>query len=199
MWDDRYQVDTYIYGKEPNDFLRESVQHQYLPLGAVLCLADGEGRNSVYLAKCGYDVTAVDLSAVAIEKARLFAAENHVSVNFIQADLNDFDLGLAQWQAVVAVFCHLPPVVRQKLHQSLPKSLKTSGVYLVEGYTPEQLKYKTGGPSEAEMMLSRQVLIHELPTLSPWYIEEKEREIYEGVMHRGKSHVVQAIMKKNMV
>jgi SAM-dependent methyltransferase len=195
MWDDRYQVDTYIYGKEPNDFLHESVKHQYLPSGPVLCLADGEGRNSVYLAKCGYDVTAVELSAVAIEKARRFAAKQRVSVNFIQADLDEFDLGIEQWQAVVAVFCHLPPAVRQKLHQSLPGSLKANGVYLVEGYTPEQLKYKTGGPSVAEMMLSRQVLIQELPTLSPWYIEEKEREIYEGVMHRGRSHVVQAIMK----
>ncbi|QMV15179.1 class I SAM-dependent methyltransferase [Vibrio spartinae] len=195
MWDDRYQVDTYIYGKEPNDFLRDSVKRQYLPLGSVLCLADGEGRNSVYLAKCGYDVTAVDLSVVAIDKARRFAAEHRVSVNFIQADLDEFDLGLEQWQAVVAVFCHLPPVVRQKLHQALPRSLKANGIYLVEGYTPEQLKYKTGGPPETDMMLSRQVLVQELPTLSPWYIEEKEREIYEGVMHRGRSHVVQAIMK----
>ncbi|ASA55059.1 class I SAM-dependent methyltransferase [Vibrio gazogenes] len=195
MWDDRYQVDTYIYGKEPNDFLRESVKNQAIPLGKVLCLADGEGRNSVYLAKCGYEVTAVDLSAVAIEKARQFAAEQDVSVNFIQADLDEFDLGQEKWQAIVAVFCHLPPVVRQKLHQSLPISLKTNGVYLVEGYTPEQLRYRTGGPSEADMMLSRQILIQELPTLSPWYIEEREREIHEGVMHRGRSHVVQAIMK----
>ncbi|MDW6001580.1 class I SAM-dependent methyltransferase [Vibrio mangrovi] len=195
MWDDRYQVDTYIYGTEPNDFLRESVEHNYLSSGPVLCLADGEGRNSVYLAKCGYEVTAVDLSAVAIEKARRFAEENEVSVNFIQADLAEFDLGESQWQGIVAVFCHLPPVIRQKLHQALPVSLKSHGIYLIEGYTPQQLKYKTGGPSVADMMLSRQVLEEELPSLSPWYIEEKEREIYEGVMHRGKSHVVQAIMK----
>jgi SAM-dependent methyltransferase len=194
MWDERYNTAEYMYGKTPNDFLQANIKH--LPTGNVLCLADGEGRNSVYLAKCGYRVTAVDLSAVALKKARQLADESQVKVDFIHADLANFNFGEQQWDGVVSIFCHLPAALRARVHRSLCRGLKKNGTYLVEGYTPKQLQYKTGGPGSAEMMLSAGILTKELHHMHPLFVTEKERMIQEGILHRGKSHVVQGVFVK---
>lgn len=194
MWDKTYSTDAYVYGEQPNLFLQQQVAQ--IPLGNVLCLADGEGRNSVFLAKLGYNVTAVDLSLVGLEKAKKLADKHNVNVNYIHADLAAFDLGSEQWDGIVAIFCHLPQSLRQSLHSRLAPSLKKNGVYLVEGYTPEQLNYKTGGPPNAEMMLSKQILLDEIEALNFLYLEELEREVHEGINHNGLGHVVQAIGRK---
>ncbi len=194
MWDETYNTDTYVYGKSPNGFLVE--QAECLPKGKVLCLADGEGRNSVYLASLGYQVTAVDLSLVGLNKARDLAKEEAVEIEFIHADLADFDLGTQQWEAIVSIFCHLPSHIRQPLNQKIVNALKPDGIYLVEGYTHQQLNYNTGGPKDEDMMLSAGILSNELSELSPMFIEEKERHIIEGVKHTGSGHVVQAVFKK---
>ncbi len=194
MWDKTYATDIYIYGEEPNQFLQQNTQH--LAQGNVLCLADGEGRNSVFLAKLGFNVTAVDLSLIGLEKARKLAAKHQVEVNYIHADLAQFDLGTEQWDNIVAIFCHLPQPLRQALHQRLASSLKPNGVYLVEGYTPEQLNYKTGGPPQAEMMLSQSILQNELQGLNFHHLQELEREIHEGINHHGIGCVVQGIGTK---
>ncbi|MCG8567408.1 MAG: class I SAM-dependent methyltransferase, partial [Desulfobacterales bacterium] len=113
-WDQRYQSDAYLYGTQPNDFLRERVNH--IPKGRVLSLAEGEGRNAVYLALQGHEVTAVDASSVGLEKARQLAGKHRVKVNWIQSNLGDFDLGAAQWDAIVSIFCHIAPDQRRALH-----------------------------------------------------------------------------------
>lgn len=205
MQDSRYDTDDYIYGVKPNDFLVENLHH--IPKGHVLCLADGEGRNSVYLAQQGYQVTAVDYSSHAIEKAKKLAAKADVFVNYVCADLNDYTMtqqevakeamNNQEFSAIVSIFAHFPPALRNRLHEVIPTLLKSQGVYLVESYTPKQLDYNTGGPKRAELMLSESILRTELPSLEFVQLREIERDVIEGSRHTGLSAVVQAIAKKH--
>lgn len=191
MWDQIYQTEEYVYGKLPNDFLRE--HYTAIPKGKVLFLAEGEGRNAVFLAKHGYQITAVDLSSVALEKANRLARENQVKIETICHDLATFDLGTSCWDGIVSIFCHLPPVLRKSLYQRVEEALTAHGVFLLEAYRPEQLNYKTGGPAKAELMVTKQALLEELPNLTFSHVEEIERDVTEGSKHTGMAAVVQAI------
>lgn len=197
MWDNVYDTDNYVYGKQPNDFLK--LNYSKMPKGKVLCLAEGEGRNAVFLAKQGYQITAVDNSKVGLEKAAKLAAENKVKIETICADLADFDLGEKKWDAIVSIYCHLPANLRQRLYQKVQVGLKPNGCFLLEGYTPKQLDYKTGGPPNVDMMLSASVIEKELPSLHFELLHEIEREVIEGEKHTGLAHVVQVIAFKNSV
>jgi len=191
MWDKEYSTEEYVYGKKPNDFLMEC--YAIIPKGKVLLLAEGEGRNAVFLAKQGYLVTAVDISSVGLEKAKKLAAENNVSIEVICEDLETFTLGEKKWDAIVSISCHLPPEVRQRLYNRIERALKPSGVFFLEGYRPEQLKFKTGGPPLAEMMTSKETLVKELPNLEFSHLKEVDREVNEGINHHGMGAVIQAI------
>ncbi len=194
MWDERYAVAEFVYGKEPNTFLAE--HYLKLPKGKVLSLAEGEGRNAVFLAAHGYEVTAVDASLVGLDKGRQLAKELGVHVEWIHADLNDFDLGLQQWDGIVSIFCPLPSSIRQKLYQKLPQALKPGGVFLLEAYTPDQIGRGTGGGNSLDVMQTVISLIAELPGLTFNHLQELEREVIEGIYHTGKGCVVQAIAQK---
>jgi SAM-dependent methyltransferase len=194
MWDERYATDEFVYGRQPNDFLVSQVSA--LPLGKVLCLAEGEGRNAVWLARQGYQVTAVDASAVGLEKARRLAAEHEVEVEIIQADLGDFDIASESWDAVVSIFCHLPAVLRRQVHARVVNGLRSGGVLLLEAYTPLQLEFGTGGPPVAEMMMDKDVLSDELDGLVFRYAEERVRDVNEGRFHHGEGAVVQLVARK---
>jgi SAM-dependent methyltransferase len=194
MWDERYAVDEFVYGKEPNTFLAE--HYLKLPKGKVLSLAEGEGRNAVFLASQGYEVTAVDSSKVGLEKGRQLAEEMGVHVEWIHADLNDFDLGTQQWNGIVSIFCPLPSSIRQKLYQNLPQALKPGGVFVLEAYTPAQVGRGTGGGNSQDVMQTVISLIAELPGLTFNHLQELEREVVEGIYHTGKGCVVQAIAQK---
>lgn len=191
IWDEEYKTDNYVYGKEPNDFLKEN--YACIPKGKVLLLAEGEGRNAVFLALKGYQVTAVDISAVGLEKAKKLANENDVSIKTICADLETLDIGKKTWDGIVSIFCHLPPHIRDSLYERVEKALKPSGTFLLEGYTPKQLKYKTGGPPVAEMMVSKDILIKGFSNVEFIHLMELEREVLEGIKHHGLASVLQAI------
>ena len=196
MWNDRYATTEFVYGTEPNDFLRENAE-RYLPQGgAVLCLAEGEGRNGVYLAGLGYRVTGVDGSSVGLEKARRLAGERGVEIETVVSDLADFDLGEARWDGIVSIWCHTPPELRQKLHRAVVKALAPGGVLLLESYTPKQLEYRTGGPPNAEWMMTAEGLKRELSGLEFVSAEEKIREVHEGKFHGGTSAVVQVVARR---
>jgi 2-polyprenyl-3-methyl-5-hydroxy-6-metoxy-1,4-benzoquinol methylase len=194
-WDERYASDAFFYGTEPNDFLASSAHH-VVSGGKVLCLAEGEGRNAVWLARQGYDVTGVDGSSVGLEKAQALAREHGVNITTITADLADFDMGDQQWDAIVSIWCHLPPALRQDVHRRVMQALKPGGTLILESYTPRQLEYKTGGPPVAEMMMSEEILRKELCQLDFVHLAETEREIHEGPGHNGLSAVVQCIAKR---
>ncbi|WP_432468524.1 class I SAM-dependent methyltransferase [Agarivorans sp. Z349TD_8] len=191
MWDQIYDTEEYVYGKLPNDFLKS--HYDAIPEGKVLLLAEGEGRNAVFLAKLGYSVTAVDISNVAIQKLERLAKENNVVIETICADLATFDLGESKWDGIVSIYCHLPPTLRQDLYSRIELAIKPSGVFLLEGYRPEQLVYKTGGPPVASMMISKETLIKELPKFSFRHLEALDRVVNEGINHHGIGAVIQAI------
>jgi SAM-dependent methyltransferase len=191
MWDENYDTEEYIYGTSPNDFLKG--HYKEIPKGKVLLLAEGEGRNAVFLAKQGFTVTAVDISSVGLKKAEKLARDNHVNIEVICADLETFDLGESKWDGIVSIYCHLPAEIRRSLYQRIERALKPSGVFFFEGYRPEQLKYKTGGPPVAAMMTSKETLMEELPNLEFSYIKELDRLVNEGTKHNGMGAVTQAI------
>lgn len=194
MWDERYKTQEYVYGVEPNEFLAENVD--FLNKGKILCLGEGEGRNAVYLARLGYQVTAVDISSVAAEKALRLAQAQGVSFNYIQSDLQDFQLGEAQWDGIISIFCHLPPEIRYSLHRRVITALKPAGVLLLEAYTAKQLQLGTGGPPTVDMMMSKSGLETEFEGLQFNYLEELKRDVIEGRFHNGVGAVVQLRAEK---
>lgn len=189
IWDARYQGDDFVYGTAPNDFLRSQVTH--LPAGRVLCLAEGEGRNAVFLAEQGFAVTAVDMSAVGLDKARRLAEQRGVAIDTIVADLADFRLEQDAWDGIVSIFAHMPPAARRHLHAEVVSGLRPGGVFVLEAYRPEQLQYGTGGPPTAELMMSLDVLRAELAGLDFDFAAETTRDVNEGTLHHGSGAVVQ--------
>ena len=195
IWDSRYAGDAFMYGTAPNDFLREQVA--VLPAGArVLCLAEGEGRNAVFLAERGFVVTGVDGSKVGLEKAQKLAAQRGVKLENIVADLREFELGTAKWDAIVSIWCHVPPDLRASLHPKIVAALKPGGVFLLEHYHPKQLGYGTGGPPDAKLLVTRADLEHDFAALKVLHAFEGERDIHEGSGHAGKSFVTQFIARR---
>jgi len=194
MWDQRYSDEEYVYGKNPNDFLANSANK--IPKGKVLCIAEGEGRNAVFLAEQGYTVVAVDSSSVGLSKARILADERGVNIETVVCDLADFNIEPDSWDGVVSIFAHVPPEVRKQLHKKIVTGLRTGGVLILEAYRPDQLKYKTGGPPSTEYMMTLQGLEQELAGLTFEYGVELDRDVVEGKFHTGKGAVVQIIGKK---
>jgi SAM-dependent methyltransferase len=193
MWDKRYSDAGYAYGTAPNDFLRD--QASDLPVGDALCLGEGEGRNAVFLAGLGHHVWALDGSAVGLEKAQKLATEKGVGVNVIHADLAGYDLEPDRWDCIVSIFCHLLPDLRRKVHGQIAKALRPGGRFILEAYTPDQLRYGTGGPRDAAMMMDAASLRDELDGLKVEILREGVREIREGQFHDGIGATVQLVAR----
>jgi SAM-dependent methyltransferase len=196
MWDQRYSEPGYAYGTEPNDFLAGHAERYLPPNGEILCLAEGEGRNAVFLAQHGFRVTGVDSSAVGLEKARKLAEQHDVHLRTVVADLGDFDLGVERWDGIISIWCHTPADLRVRLHRSAVAALRPGGVLLLESYTPKQLEYKTGGPPTAALMMTLAAVREELAGLDLLQAEEKLREVHEGKYHDGLSAVLQVVARK---
>jgi len=194
MWDQRYDTAEYVYGTEPNDFLASNISE--LTPGMALCIAEGEGRNAVFLAEHGHEVVAVDASAVGLEKAGRLASERGVKITTIAADLACFDIEPDSWDTVVSIFAHLPPEIRRPLHKKIVQGLRAGGKLVLEAYTPEQIKLGTGGPPVVEMTMSLDALQKELDGLMFKHAVELERDVVEGKFHTGRGAVVQVIAVK---
>lgn len=194
MWDQRYAGAEYVYGTEPNDFLAEKVTG--LPPQRVLCLAEGEGRNAVWLAGQGHSVLAVDASAVGLEKAQRLAAQRGVTIATAVADLADYVIPEAEFDLIVSIFCHLPPALRRRLHRQVVQGLKPGGLLVLEAYAPQQLGRDTGGPPVAELLYGLDDLRAELSGLNLLHAVECEREIHEGHLHDGIGAVVQVVARR---
>ncbi|MBU0674904.1 MAG: class I SAM-dependent methyltransferase [Proteobacteria bacterium] len=194
MWNQRYSDPEFVYGTSPNEFLRRNASR--IPMGKVLCLAEGEGRNAVYLAEQGYMVTAVDSSEVGLAKANQLADERGVTVDTEVEDLARYEITPGTWDGIVSIFCHLSPSVRVELHKKVVDGLRPGGVLLLEAYTPAQLAQGTGGPPSAELMMTLSALKDELAGLAFEVGREIKREVLEGKLHTGMGVVVQIIAVK---
>ena len=191
MWESRYGDDTYLYGTEPNDFLRAQVSG--IPPGDAWCLADGEGRNSVYLATLGHRVTSVDLTESGMAKAARLAEESGVGLATIVADLAEFELGEQKWDLIVSIYAHLPTTVRARIHGGVATALRPSGRFILEAYTPDQIGRGTGGPPFAELTMTLTGLRAELADLQIDHGVETVRPVIEGSGHTGDGAVVQVV------
>ena len=193
-WDRRFSADALPYGTEPNAFLAS--QGAQFPAGPVLCLAEGYGRNAIWLAGRGHAVTAVEQSGAGILRGRALADERRVQVAFVHADLGDFDMGSACWSGIVSIFAHLPPALRASVHARVVRALAPGGIFVLEAYAPAQLGFKTGGPRDVELLMSRDALVRELAGLDFAVSHEIEREVLEGPMHTGRAAVVQVVARR---
>lgn len=191
VWDTRYAEDVYLYGTEPNDFLRNAAAD--IPLGDALCLADGEGRNGVFLAEQGHRVTSVDLSRRGLEKAQQLAADRAVELDTVVADLSSFDLGTNRWDLIVSIFAHTPPNVRTRIHADVGRALRPGGLFVLESYTPDQIGRGTGGPPSAKFTMTLDGLRSELTGMTIVHGAELLRSVHEGPAHCGDGAVVQVV------
>lgn len=195
MWDKRYSGEEFVYGTEPNAFLAQMAD-RLPPGGRVLSLAEGEGRNAVFLAGRGHSVTAVDASSVGLAKAHRLAAARGVEIATRVADLAHYAIEPAAWDGIVSIFCHVPEAIRADLHRRVVAGLKPGGVLILEAYTPEQLGYGTGGPKEIERTMTLDALRTEFASLEVEHAAELEREVIEGRYHSGLGAVVQFVARK---
>lgn len=191
VWNARFAEEGWAYGTAPNDFLAEVADR--IPKGRVLCIGDGEGRNGVWLATRGFEVTSLDQSRVGMEKAARLAEERGVPLTTLVADLDGFDFEPKGWSGVVTIFCHLPSALRRRVHRAAVGALAPGGAFVLEAYTPEQLEYKTGGPPVRDLLVTPDDLRGDLEGARIERLEQTVRLVREGRFHDGQSSVVRAL------
>jgi len=195
FWDKRYgSAGDYVYGTFPNEFLA-AVADQ-IPPGPVLCLAEGEGRNAVHLARRGHAVTAVDQSSVGLTKARALAEQHGVSLTTHVADLSVYVIPPRAWSGIVVIFMHLPPDLRATVLAQAVAGLRPGGLLVLECYSPAQLAFNTGGPRDVTLLPTLAALRTELAGLDVLHGRELERDILEGDGHTGRGAVVQILARR---
>lgn len=195
-WDERYRAEGYLFGTEPNAWLREHA-HLWQPGQRVLCVADGEGRNSVWLARQGLVVDAFDISPVAAQKARRLALDAGVAVNVDVAGCDEWDWPLAAYDGIAAIFVQFAdPAMRGRLFANIVRSLKPGGVLVLQGYTPRQLEYGTGGPPELSHLYTGAMLREAFAPMEILALRDYEADLGEGKAHCGRSALVGMVARK---
>jgi SAM-dependent methyltransferase len=192
-WQQRYMRPDYLFGTAPNAFLAAQA-HRLAPGGKALAIADGEGRNGVWLAQQKLDVTAIDFSPTALAKARKLADERGVDVTFQQADLGAWPWPTAAYDVIVAIFIQFAtPALREKIFAGIKQALKPGGLVLMQGYRPEQIAYGTGGPRIPEHLYTRALLEAAFADFTSLAIHEHDSVIHEGAGHDGMSALIDLV------
>lgn len=198
MWNRRFSESGYLFGTEPNAWLHD---HAWLWEAGerVLSLADGEGRNSVWLAQQGLTVDAFDISEVGVRKARDFARITGVKVNFAVADIGTLQWPRSIYDGVVAIFIQFAhPELRTRIFRGIVQCLKPGGRLILQGYTPRQLEYRTGGPPFTSHMYTPELLREGFADLEILELREYETELAEGTGHKGHSALLGMVARKPM-
>lgn len=196
MWDERYGGADYLFGTEPNRFLTEQSE-RLQPGASALAVADGEGRNSVYMARQGLRVTAMDSSRVGLAKARRLAERRGVDVNFVEADLADWKWTPGAYDLVVAIFIQFAePAFRAELFDGMQRTLKPGGILLLHGYTPRQIEYGTGGPPQVEHLYTPEMLAEAFSGMEILTLRDYEARLAEGSGHAGRSALIDLVARK---
>jgi 2-polyprenyl-3-methyl-5-hydroxy-6-metoxy-1,4-benzoquinol methylase len=195
-WNRRFGADGFLFGTEPNSWLRDHAS-AFPAGGRVLCVADGEGRNSVWLARQGWQVDAFDVAEVGVRKARALAQAAGVDVNFEIADVDGWAWPQDTYDGVAAIFVQFAdPAMRTRLFARMVDALKPGGVLLLLGYTPKQLEYRTGGPGQLSHLYTEALLREAFAALEIVTLREHEAELAEGAGHHGRSALIGLVARK---
>jgi SAM-dependent methyltransferase len=194
FWNERYSQDEFIYGTEPNEFLREVLE--LLPTGKIILPCDGEGRNAVFAAKQGWEVNAFDFSPSAKEKAETLAKQEGVNPIFEVADIHEKEFKEDVADVVALIYAHFPEGLRKIAHQKAVKWLKPGGKLILEAFNPKQLENSSGGPKNIEMLYTEEMLQEDFKDLKIENLESMEINLSEGEFHKGKADVIRIIAIK---
>ncbi len=194
-WNQRFAQDGYLFGESPNHYLQQQAAH--LRSGRALAVADGEGRNGVWLAEQGLAVDAFDFSPVALDKARALAQARGVQVNWVCSEWQDFDWQPGAWDNVVAIFIQFAtPAEREQLFARMHESLRPGGTLVIQGYGHEQLRYNTGGPGKREHIYDEALLLQAFNGYAVLDLRTYEADLAEGSGHQGRSALVGLTARK---
>ena len=189
-WESRYRVPEFIFGKEPNYFL-QSCRGLLPASGKAIAIADGEGRNGVWLAEQGLSVVCLDFSESAQLKAASLAKERGVKIDLVRADIHAWNYPPAAFDVVIDIFTQFSsPTERFQKWRGVHNTLKPGGLFILQGYTPRQLQFNTGGPKKVENLYTRRMLEDAFRDFHDVRIVEEEREMREGAAHSGMSAVI---------
>ena len=195
MWDERYQTPEYIFGDQPCQWL---VMNQFrLPQsGKALALGDGEGRNGVFLAELGLQVTSIDLSEVGLSKARDLAKKRGVAIQTVQIDLADYEIDPESQDLIVSIYCHLPDAIRKLVHKRAEVALKPGGLFILEAFHHSQLKHQSGGPKTTDLLYDLDALLDDFRKLKMLEAFDGLCYLDEGARHSGIGHIVRLVLQK---
>jgi 2-polyprenyl-3-methyl-5-hydroxy-6-metoxy-1,4-benzoquinol methylase len=198
-WDDRYSSEEFAYGEDPNNYLKEQLEK--LNPGTILFPAEGEGRNAIFAAKSGWNVSAFDISEEGKNKALKLAKANNVSIDYQVGELETLDFHTAQFDAIALIYAHFPAEIKSTIHKQLDKLLRKNGIIIFEAFSKKHLEYlaineKVGGPKDIESLFSIEEIKADFPNYEIIELEEKEIELNEGLFHNGKGSVIRFIGRK---
>lgn len=195
FWDERFDQQELIYGEQPNAFIERSAPH-IRTMSRVLAAGDGEGRNAVFLAEQGHDVTIVDWSEKALQKARRLAHDRSVTVHSECANLAEWKSKDCAFDAAIMVFVHTPPDIREEVHSNIWRALRPSGLLIAQFYTPAQLAMQSGGPKNPAMLYDAALLRSDFPNAQFERLIEVTETIDEGPYHQGPAALLEVIARK---
>lgn len=199
FWDERFANNKSVYGEEPNQFFKEQLSK--LEAGTLLLPAEGEGRNAIFAAKTGWEVSAFDTSKVGRENALKRAQIENVAIDYKLQDILEFDYSENMFDAIGLVFAHFPSIIRAKFHQKLISNLRVGGYIILEGFSKNHLKFSeknpsAGGPKNIDMLFDSESILEDFSSLKTILIEEKIIHLSEGEFHQGESYVVRYVGQK---
>ncbi len=196
FWDERYTENEMVYGYKPNRFLEEQLDD--LSTGKILLPAEGEGRNAIYAATKGWQVTAFDFSAVAQQKALQWAEKNNVGINYKVSDMLQYNAEPNSFDVIALIYVHMKPEVRYAFHQKVISWLKPGGKLILEAFNPNQINNQSGGPKEQDMLYSRSMLKADFAErMNIDYCGNVTMMLDEGSFHSGKADVVRLMATKS--
>ena len=202
-WEARYAGESNLFGLDPNEFLR-SQAHLFRPGQRALVPGDGEGRNGVWLAEQGLDVTTIDLAASGVKKARAFATARNVTIDARQADLAQWSWPVGTFDVVASIFLHLPAAIRSTVHGNMLRALRPGGLLVLEAFRPAQLALQrggaggrgSGGPPDPALLYAAATLRDDFPGVQWLVLDETETDLAEGTHHVGPAAVVRGIFRR---
>ncbi|GAB6283369.1 MAG: class I SAM-dependent methyltransferase [Ignavibacterium sp.] len=194
-WNERYSTEEFVYGINPNEFFKETIDK--IQPGKLLLLGEGEGRNAIYAAKQGWDVTAVDWSESAKSKALKLARGENVLIDYIVESLENFEPEEETFDVVGLIFLHLEPEVREEVHKKAIKSLKENGILILEAFDKEQLGYNSGGPKDETLLYSLDEIVEDFIDMDFKHLSKEIINLNEGILHNGEAVVIKFVGVKN--